>query len=63
MKATLLSVLQAFWPLFLSCLALAGESSNGSPKWMQNLGGGPWSCQSNKEENTQPKSATGEVRW
>lgn len=60
MDAMVLLGLQASWPL-LSCLALAGESCNGSPKWMQTLGGSPWSCHSNKKGNTQHKSATREV--
>lgn len=59
-NAMVLLGLQASWPLLLTCLALAGKSCNGSPKWMQTLGGGPWSCHS-KEGNIQPKPVTREV--
>lgn len=59
-NAVVLLDLQASWPFFPTCLALA-ESFKGSPKWMQTLGGGPWSCHSNKKGNTQPNPAIREV--
>lgn len=56
-NAAMLLGLQASWPLGPGCLALAGESCNGSPKRMQTFGGGPWSGHSNKKGNTHPKPA------
>ena len=40
----------------LALFLLVGNC-NGSPKWMQTLGGSPQSCHSNKTGNTQPKPA------
>lgn len=61
MKAVVLLGLHASWPLLLSGLVLAGKSCNGSPKRMQTLGGGPWSCHFNQKGNIQPKPAAREV--
>jgi hypothetical protein len=57
MDALLHVGLQASWPLPLACLALGKKSWNGSPKWMQTLGGSPWSCHLNKKANTPPQTS------